>query len=416
MRRHPLASASALASRSRAIALVVAGEPPAATHGGAAGVSGNGLDHRRLDGRGAEVVRGRPRRRSRRRTRTSTSSTRAPATTSRQSLSTAVQGGNPPDLAAVPQPGLMKDFASRGALKPIDFAKGTIAGELRARSGSSSARSTGSSTASSSRAPTSRPSGTTSPSFKNAGVKPPKTWPQFLAAAKTIRGVGHAGVLDRRRRRLDAHRPVREHLPPPGRARTKYDQLPDAQDQVDRPVREGRRSRTMAQVLGDTGNIAGGTSGALQTDFPTSVSNVFATTPKAAMVIEGDFVPGVVAVEEPAKPVTGYNVFAFPSIDGSPPAVVGGGDIVIMFKDTPASRALIKYLATPEAARSGRSAAASRRRTRTCRRARTRTRSPARRRSRSRRRRRSASTCPTCSRRRSAARSGRASGRSSRTS
>ena len=51
----------------------------------------------------------------------------------------------------------------------------------------------------------------------------------------------------------------------------------------------------MAQVLGDTGNIAGGTAGALQTDFPTSVSNVFAQKPKAAMVLEGDFVPGVVA-------------------------------------------------------------------------------------------------------------------------
>ena len=51
----------------------------------------------------------------------------------------------------------------------------------------------------------------------------------------------------------------------------------------------------MGQILGDTANIAGGTSGALQTDFPTSVTNVFAKTPKAAMVIEGDFVPGVVA-------------------------------------------------------------------------------------------------------------------------
>ena len=56
--------------------------------------------------------------------------------------------------------------------------------------------------------------------------------------------------------------------------------------------------KTMAQVLGDTGNIAGGTSGALQTDFPTSVNNVFQNPPKAAMVIEGDFVPGVVAVDE----------------------------------------------------------------------------------------------------------------------
>jgi len=68
------------------------------------------------------------------------------------------------------------------------------------------------------------------------------------------------------------------------------------------------------------------------------------------MVIEGDFVPGVVASSNPLKPVSGYNVFDFPSIDGSDPAVVGGGDTIMMFKDTPAARALIEYLATPEAA------------------------------------------------------------------
>jgi len=37
-------------------------------------------------------------------------------------LSTAVEGGNPPDIAALPQPGFMTDFAQRGALKPITFA------------------------------------------------------------------------------------------------------------------------------------------------------------------------------------------------------------------------------------------------------------------------------------------------------
>src|SRR5206468_938887 len=41
-------------------------------------------------------------------------------------LSTAVQGGNPPDLASIAQPGLVKDFATRGALKPIDFVKPTM--------------------------------------------------------------------------------------------------------------------------------------------------------------------------------------------------------------------------------------------------------------------------------------------------
>jgi alpha-glucoside transport system substrate-binding protein len=96
-------------------------------------------------------------------------------------------------------------------------------------------------------------------------------------------------------------------------------------------------------------DIAGGTSGALQTDFPTSVSNVFSATPKASLVAEGDFVPGVVASSNPLKPVTGYNVFPFPSVDGSAESVVGGGDTIMMFKDSPAAEALIKYLATPEA-------------------------------------------------------------------
>jgi hypothetical protein len=92
----------------------------------------------------------------------------------------------------------------------------------------------------------------------------------------------------------------------------------------------------------------GGTAGALQTDFPTSVNNVWAKPPKAAMVVEADFVPGVATTK--ATAIKDYNVFKFPSIGGSAPAVVGAGDIVVMFKDSPASRALVTYLATPAAA------------------------------------------------------------------
>jgi len=104
----------------------------------------------------------------------------------------------------------------------------------------------------------------------------------------------------------------------------------------------------MGQIFGDSGNIAGGTRGALQTDFPTSVNNVFSKPAKAAIVIEGDFVPGVATVK--AKALTDYNEFPFPSINGSPPTVVVGGDTVIAFRDNPAVRAFINYLASPEAA------------------------------------------------------------------
>src|SRR4029453_3657311 len=41
-------------------------------------------------------------------------------------LATAVQGGNPPDLATIAQPGTIKEYADSGKIKPIDFAKDTI--------------------------------------------------------------------------------------------------------------------------------------------------------------------------------------------------------------------------------------------------------------------------------------------------
>jgi hypothetical protein len=106
--------------------------------------------------------------------------------------------------------------------------------------------------------------------------------------------------------------------------------------------------KTMAQILGNTSNLAGGTSGAVQTDFPTSVNNVFQNPPKAAMVLEGDFVPGVATVK--AKPGTDYGEFPFPSVAGSPASVVIGGDTIVAFRDNPAIEAFFKFLATPAAA------------------------------------------------------------------
>src|ERR671910_423711 len=41
-------------------------------------------------------------------------------------LSTAVEGGNPPDIAAVGQPGLMQGFVEQGALQPIDDLRDAI--------------------------------------------------------------------------------------------------------------------------------------------------------------------------------------------------------------------------------------------------------------------------------------------------
>jgi hypothetical protein len=80
------------------------------------------------------------------------------------------------------------------------------------------------------------------------------------------------------------------------------------------------------------------------------VTNVYTTPPKAAMVFEGDFVQGVILDSTDAQPESGFNQFAFPSVNDSPASVVGGGDTLIAFSDDPATQAFVKYLATPGAA------------------------------------------------------------------
>jgi alpha-glucoside transport system substrate-binding protein len=107
----------------------------------------------------------------------------------------------------------------------------------------------------------------------------------------------------------------------------------------------------MGQVLGDTSNVYGGKSGALQYGFNDSVTNAFASPAKAAMVFEADFVGGVILSSTKAKPNTGFNVFTFPTIK---PAGSSGveiaGDLFVTFRDTPAIRAFVKFLATAKAA------------------------------------------------------------------
>jgi alpha-glucoside transport system substrate-binding protein len=260
-------------------------------------------------------------------------------------LSTAVEGGNPPSVAVVAQPGLIQGYVERGALQPIDFAEDTIAenfsesvievgtfdDQLYALLFKAANKST---------------YWYNVQAFEDAGVEATEDWDEFLTNAETIKASG-----------LPAYSiggaegwtltDLFENIYLRTAGGDMYDQLSRHEiPWTDQSVKDALAE--MAKIVGDTDNIVGGTQGALQSDFPTSVSNVFAEDPKGAMVIEGDFVPGV--VESPLEPETGYNVSAFPTINDSPPSVVGGGDLAIMFEDTPAARAFIEYLATPEAA------------------------------------------------------------------
>ena len=260
-------------------------------------------------------------------------------------LATAVAGGNPPDMADIAQPGLVKQFADQGKLQPITYAKGVYAanfspawlslatfdGKLYGLVFKASNKST---------------AWYNVHAFKTAGVSPPSTWPQLLKVASTLKASGTPAYS------IDGAdgwtlTDLFENIYLRQAGITKYNLLSQHKIKWTDPS-VGAALKTMGQVLGDTANVYGGTSGALQTDFPTSVNNVFENPPKAAMTFEGDFVPGVATVK--AKPGTDYGEFAFPSVGGSGPAVEIGGDTIVAFKDSPAIEAFVKFLGTPQAA------------------------------------------------------------------
>jgi alpha-glucoside transport system substrate-binding protein len=260
-------------------------------------------------------------------------------------LTTAVQGGNPPDIAAPAQPGLIQGFVDENELKPIDFIQDAVTenfGESIAQVGTFNDQLYGLMW----KADNKSTVWYNVAAFEDAGVEPTETWEEFLESAQTINASG-----------LPAYSiggapgwpltDLFENIYLRTAGAELYDQL--ARHEIPwthASVKEALRE--MAKIVGDTDNIVGGRNGALQTDFEASVSAVFSQNPKGAMVLEGAFVPGV--VEHPLQPETDYNVFTFPSINDSPPSVMGSGNVFVMFTDNEATRAFMEYLTTPESA------------------------------------------------------------------
>ena len=264
-------------------------------------------------------------------------------------LATRITGGNPPDIADIAQPGYVKQLAQQGHLKPITYAKsvisqnfapqwltlGSVNGTLYALVYKASNKST---------------LWYNVPVFKQAGVSPPHTWTQLIGDTKTIKASGTpawslCGASGWTLTDLFENIYLRLYGP------TKYNDLSAHKIKWTDPS-VTKALTYMKDIIGDTSNVAGGTSGALQTDYPTCVDKAFAPTPVAAMVPEADFVSSEILASTKAKPGTGFNVVPFPSITSGPDAtaVEIAGDLLVTFRDNPAIEAFMKYLATPQAA------------------------------------------------------------------
>jgi alpha-glucoside transport system substrate-binding protein len=261
-------------------------------------------------------------------------------------LGTAVQGGNPPDVAFIAQPATIQEFANEGEAQPLDFARDAAVENL-GQAVVDTATFDGSLYGILFKAANKSLGWYNAQVWEDAGVDPPATYEDLATTANTIKASGVtpysvAGADGWTLTDLFENIYLRTAGP------EMYDQLarheipwtdPTVVDALDK----------MKTVIGKSDDIAGGSRGALQVANPQAVQQMFTDPPKASMYFEADFVQTNINDETDAQPGD-YGVFTFPSVDGSAPVVVGAGDFGVLFKDTPAGQAFITFLTTPEAA------------------------------------------------------------------
>jgi alpha-glucoside transport system substrate-binding protein len=263
-------------------------------------------------------------------------------------LGSKIAGGQPPDIALLPQPGAIKQAVQKGWAKPLGADAIKEVQKNYSQGWQDIGKVGGKQYGVYYKAANKSLVWYNTKVFENAGAKEPKTWQDLLTTAQAVYDSGvtpfSVGGADGWTL-TDWFENV--YLSQAGPE--KYDQL--AQHKIkwtDPSVKQALT--TLAQIWGKKGYIAGNASGALQTEFPASVTQAFTggDQPKAAMVYEGDFVQVNIG-ETKAKVGTDAKVFPFPAV-GSAAPVVSGGDSAVIFKDSKGAQALATFLASPDAA------------------------------------------------------------------
>ncbi|MFI2350111.1 ABC transporter substrate-binding protein [Streptomyces sp. NPDC019443] len=264
-------------------------------------------------------------------------------------LGTKIAGGSPPDVAMLPQVGAIQQAVQRKWAKPVGAEAKAQLAKNYSKGWQDLGAVDGTQFGVYYKAANKSLVWYNSAAFENAGAQEPKTWKDFLSTAETISasGVTPVSVAGADGWTLtDWFENV--YLSQAGPE--KYDQL--AQHKIkwtDPSVKTALT--TLGELFGKPALIAGGADGALQTEFPASVTQTFSggDQPKGAMVFEGDFVTVNIAQTE-AKIGTDAKVFPFPAVGAEPP-VVTGGDAAVALKDSKGAQALLTFLASPDAAK-----------------------------------------------------------------
>ena len=265
-----------------------------------------------------------------------------------QILTTGVASGVLPDLAGLPGPGQMKQFADAGALKPLDdvldMAKykeetapalvelGTVGGKTVGVFIKAAVK------------------GLIwfSPKLHDYSSAPPTSWDDLTSQAAANKGSAEATWCIGLESGAASGWPGTdwiEDIVLRSAGPDKYDQWWQGKLKWSSP-----EIKTAFETFGKAAADAyGGSSTVLTTNFEKGGDPLFKDPPGCEFHHQASFITGLGAFKT-AKAGTDYNFFPFPDIDPQyTGAIEGAGDLFGMFHDTPEAKSLMKYLVTAPA-------------------------------------------------------------------
>lgn len=269
-------------------------------------------------------------------------------------LTARVEGGNPPDLAGLPGPGQMAQFARAGKL--IDL--GPVLDQAALKDQYSEdwlklAQVDGKQTGIFIKAAVKGPIWYNPQALQQAGGSVPKTFDDLMALSEKLAASGTTPWCIGMESGAASGWPGTDWL----ENIVLRQAGPDAYDRWHRGELKWTSPeiktawQTWGRIVGNEKMVFGGKQAMLATAFGEAGNPMFSNPPRCYLHHQGSFITDFFVKANPSlKPVDNFNFFMFPTINEQyAGSLVGAGDLFGMFKDTPQARALIKYLTTPEA-------------------------------------------------------------------
>ena len=265
-----------------------------------------------------------------------------------------MEGGNPPDIAILPNPALMESFAGNNQLQPIDQALdasqfkndysqawidlGTINGKLYGLFVKASTKDT---------------VWYSPKQFQDNSYQVPKTWDEMIQLSDKIVQDGKNPWAMGMESQAASGWPGSDWI----QEIYLHESGPDMYDKwvkheipwTDPSVKSAFQK--FGKVATTQDYVPGGVQTVLSTGFQDASYWPFMDPPRAYMYYLGAFAQTFIADQFPnLQPSQGYDFFAFPTInDQYSGAVTGGADVAVMFQSNDASQSFMKYMSQARA-------------------------------------------------------------------